>query len=77
MAGPISTTLRLGTGQHSKGAFTDTRQAATRQKFFEPCLFYFTVHRSRENLQNRSTFTYIIILVALSLVACRVSANAP
>ena len=23
--------------------------------FFAPCLFYFTVHRSRENLRNLST----------------------
>ena len=33
--------------------------------------FAFTVHRSRENLQNPVTFTYIIILVALSRVAYR------
>ena len=30
----------------------------TRQKFFALCLFYFTVHRSRENLRNPPTFTY-------------------
>ena len=41
--------LRL-TAQH-KDAFTDTRHAATRQKFFAPCLFYFTVHRSRETCE--------------------------
>ena len=41
----------------------------TRQNFFAPCLFHFTVHRSRENLRNPFTFTYIIILVALSRVA--------
>ena len=29
---------------HFNGAFTDTRQ-----NFFAPCLFYFTVHRFREN----------------------------
>ena len=28
-------------------AFTDTRQ-----KFCAPCLFHFTIHRLRENLQN-------------------------
>ena len=49
----------------------------TRQKFFAPCLFYFTVHRSRENLRNPSTFTYIIILVASSRAARLVSVNAP
>ena len=42
-----------------------------RQKFFAACLFYFTVHRSRENLQNPPKFTYITILVALSHVAYR------
>ena len=49
------------------------RYAATRHatKIFRT-LFYFTVHRSRENLRNPFTFTYIIILVA-----CRVSVNAP
>ena len=41
----------------------------TGQKFFAPCLFYFTVHRSRENLRNPFTFTYIIILVASSRAA--------
>ena len=49
----------------------------SRQKFFASCLFYFTVHRSRENLRNPSTFTYIIILVSSSRAACRVSVNAP
>ena len=41
----------------------------TRQKFFTLCLFYFTVHRSRKNLRNPSTFTYIITSVASSRVA--------
>ena len=49
----------------------DRRQRGTRQKFFASCLFYFTVQRLRENLQNPSTFTYIIILVALSRIGKR------
>ena len=35
-----------------------------RQFFIAPCLFYFTVQRSRENMRKPSTFTYIIIVVA-------------
>ena len=52
-----------------EGAFTDTRYAARVKSFFAPCLFYFTVHRSRENLQNPFTFLYIIILVACSVAS--------
>ena len=35
------------------------RYAICDKKIFAPCSFYFPVHRTRENLRNPSTFTFI------------------
>ena len=56
--------IKINTGRKARLAIRDRRHTDTRQDFLAPCLFYFTVHQSRKNLQNPSTFTYIIILVA-------------